>query len=150
VSAAQPAVAVSGAVLVSDDSSPLDLSTGAPRLIGGRCGQCGRAIFPHRERCPGCAQGDVESIALPSVGTLWSYTVQGFQPPSPPFGGGDPDQFEPFAVGYVELPGWLRVETRLLADPRELRIGMPLRLVPLELDGEQLFAFAPISEEAGA
>ena len=132
---------------MSDDSSPLDMSTGVPRLIGGRCRQCGRAIFPHRERCPGCAQGGVESIPLPSVGTLWSYTVQGFQPPSPPFGGGDPEEFEPFGVGYVELPGWLRVETRLLADPGELRIGMPVRLVALELDGEQLFAFAPIAGE---
>ena len=118
--------------------------------MGGRCPYCTRVVFPHRERCPGCAHEGVEAVSLPSEGTLWSYTVQGFQPPSPPFNRAEAAEFEPYGVGYVELPGWLRVETRLLADPGELRIGMPLRLVPLEIDGEQLFAFAPVADgEAG-
>jgi uncharacterized OB-fold protein len=136
-------------VAVTGGSSPIDTSTGELRLIGGRCRHCGRAAFPHRDRCPSCAHEGVEPVPLPSEGTLWSYTIQGFRPPSPPFNGAEAAEFEPFGVGYVELPGWLRVETRLLGDPGELRIGMPLRLVPLEIEGEQLFAFAPVDDEAG-
>lgn len=130
--------------------SPLDTSRGEPRLIGGRCPECSQVVFPHRERCPGCAADGVEPVALPAEGTLWSYTVQGFRPPSPPYGENGSGEFEPFGVGYVELPGWLRVESRLLGDPAGLRIGMPLRLVPLDVGGEQLFAFAPAADgEAG-
>ena len=138
-----PEAAVAGA------SSPIDLSTGEPRLIGGRCPHCEQVVFPHRERCPGCAGEGVEAIPLPTEGTLWSHTVQGFPPPSPPYFGAGGDEFEPYGVGYVELPGALRVESRLLADPGELRIGMRLRLVPLDVEGESLFAFAPIPEDGG-
>lgn len=130
-------------------SVPLDTSTGEPRLIGGRCPHCEQLVFPHRERCPGCAREGVEPTPLPTEGTLWSYTVQGFRPPSPPYAGGEAEEFEPFGVGYVELPGSLRVESRLAADPGELRIGMPLRLVPLEVEGERLFAFAPVTDGEG-
>ena len=39
-------------------------------------------------------------------------------------------EFVPFAVGYVEFPGCLRVEGRLTEnDPARLRIGMPMRVV---------------------
>lgn len=134
---------------MTDASSPLDTSSGEPRLIGGRCPHCGQLGFPRRERCPGCARQGVEAVPLPTEGTLWSYTVQGFRPPSPPFADGAPDDFEPFGVGYVELPGALRVESRLLVDLEELRIGMPLRLVPMDVDGEPLFAFAPVADGEG-
>jgi uncharacterized OB-fold protein len=129
--------------------TPLEISRGEPRLIGGRCPNCGRVLFPYRERCPSCASQGVESFPLPEQGTLWSYTVQGFRPPSPPFADDGSEEFEPFGVGYVELPGALRVESRLLADLNELRIGMPLRLVPLQVAGEQLFAFAPVDDGEG-
>jgi len=54
-------------------------------------------------------------------------------------------------VGYVELPGQLRVESRLtIADPEQLKIGMEMELVldPLciDEDGNQVvtYAFAPV------
>jgi uncharacterized OB-fold protein len=38
--------------------------------------------------------------------------------------------FTPFGLGYVELPGALRIETRLTEnDPRKLRIGAEVELV---------------------
>jgi uncharacterized OB-fold protein len=64
----------------------------------------------------------------------------------------DPDTFEPYGVGYVELPGEVRVEARLtVADPEHLRIGMPmeLTLVPAPgeaQDGAVTFAFAPAED----
>jgi uncharacterized OB-fold protein len=60
------------------------------------------------------------------------------------------DAFEPYAAGYVELPGQIRVASRLLeSDPEKLAIGMEmeLRIVPLCTDekGNEVmtFAFAP-------
>jgi uncharacterized OB-fold protein len=83
-------------------------------------------------------------MLLPARGTLWTWTVQGFTPPAPPYADSPNGEFEPFGVGYVELAGLLRVETRLVGDPRALRIGMELQLVELELGGETLYAFAPV------
>jgi uncharacterized OB-fold protein len=64
-------------------------------------------------------------------------------PPSPPYVGDDRADFVPFPVGYVELGGVIRVESRLLAAAEELYAGMPMQLVPLDLSGHPLFAFAP-------
>jgi uncharacterized OB-fold protein len=63
---------------------------------------------------------------------------------------GAAEDFEPFGVGYVELPGQVKVETRLTeSDPEKLRIGMDmeLTLVPLSTDAQgntvMTFAFRP-------
>jgi uncharacterized protein len=126
------------------DEAPIDYSTGGPRLVGGRCGDCDEVMFPRRDRCPRCAASTVTPCLLPSRGTLWTWTVQGFPPPSPPYMAVDPEDFVPFGVGYVELPGALRVESRLVGDPREFAIGMEVELVTIELAGDELFAFAPV------
>ncbi|MEI2419309.1 OB-fold domain-containing protein, partial [Arthrospira platensis SPKY2] len=82
---------------------------------------------------------------------------QGFPPKAPPYVGEvDPASFQPFGVGYVELEGQVKVEARLTtADPDRLRIGMPMRLVIIELGrddtGNELvtFAFAPDDDGSG-
>jgi uncharacterized OB-fold protein len=123
----------------------LEYADGAPRLVGGRCADCDAVMFPLRARCPACASGDVRRELLPRRGTLWTWTVQGFAPKSPPYLA--EDEFEPFGVGYVELDGCLRVEARLTeSDPARLRIGMPMELVVLEREGRELYAFAPEAE----
>jgi uncharacterized OB-fold protein len=101
-------------------------------------------MFPLRARCPACASTVIERMLLPARGTLWTWTVQGFIPPSPPYAGSPEGDFVPFGVGYVELPGLLRVESRLFGDAHEFRIGMELELVELDLGGEMLYAFAPV------
>lgn len=116
----------------------------APTLIGARHRATGQVVFP-------CPQGTElwEPIDLPRHGTLWSWTVQRFRPKSPPYAG--PEAFEPFAIGYVELPGATIVEARLkIADPAALRIGMPMCLtfLPFTTDGQgrqvDLYAFEPV------
>ena len=51
------------------------------------------------------------------------------------------------AVGYVELPGEVRVETRLTeVDPERARIGMPMELTLIPAPGDSgalTFAFRP-------
>jgi uncharacterized OB-fold protein len=65
----------------------------------------------------------------------------------------DPDTFKPYGVGYVELPGEVRVEARLTeADPDRLAIGMPMELVLIpapggETSGVVTFAFRPVEEK---
>jgi uncharacterized OB-fold protein len=110
-------------------------------------------MFPVQSGCPKCTGNDTEMVELSRRGTLWTWTVQGFPPKSPPYAGNaDPATFEPFGVGYVELPGEVKVETRLTeADPDKLQIGMEMELVivPLATDAEGAeivtFAFAPVA-----
>ena len=125
-----------------------------PRLLGSRCINCGIHVFPVQDGCPRCMSNESEQVELERRGTLWSWTVQGFPPKAPPYLGPTGDDFVPFGVGYVELPGQVRVESRLtLADPEQLRIGMEMELIIDSLgtddDGNELitYAFAPVRED---
>jgi uncharacterized protein len=113
----------------------------APQLIGSRCRDCGAITFPVQASCPACTSVAVEERLLGRTGTLYTWTVQGFRP-KPPYAG--PDEFEPYGVGYVELPGEVRVEARLTtADSARLRIGMPMELVVVPFGDRLTYAFAP-------
>lgn len=113
-----------------------------PRLLGGRRKRDGKIVFP----MPSGADADLfDEVPLSRDGRLWSYTVQRFQPKTPyrgPLGG----EFTPYAVGYVELPGEVIVESRLIADPSTLRLGLPMRLtvepVFADEDGADVLTFA--------
>jgi uncharacterized OB-fold protein len=123
-----------------------------PRLVGTRCRNCGNHTFPAQGGCPKCTGSDMERVELDRRGTLWTWTVQGFPPKAPPYAGDDdPKTFQPFGVGYVELPGQVKVEARLTeADPAKLKIGMAMELVIVPLttdaDGNEVvtFAFKPV------
>ena len=125
---------------------------GKPRLIGGKCPDCGNHVFPMQKDCPKCTGDQIEKVELSTKGTLWTWTIQGFPPKAPPYiGETDPDNFEAYGVGYVELPGEVKVETRLTEnDPTRLRVGMEMELtiVPLAIDEEGnevvTFAFQPV------
>jgi uncharacterized OB-fold protein len=108
--------------------------------VAGRCAGCGEWTFPLRDRCPSCG-GGVRRALLPRRGTLWTWTTQGFEPKSPPYLAGDRG-FEPFAVGYLEFPGLLRVEGRLTTV--EPAIGMEMEVVAIVHGGRLTYAFAPV------
>jgi uncharacterized OB-fold protein len=113
-----------------------------PQLIGSRCRDCGVVTFPAHGSCPACTSGAVEERLLGRTGTLYTWTVQGFRP-KPPYAG--PEPFEPYGVGYVELPGEVRVEARLtVADPALLRIGLLVELVLVPFGDRLTYAFAPV------
>lgn len=94
-------------------------------------------------------------MLLKRRGALWGFTTQEFRPPSPPYDGNDTaETFQPYAIGYVELPGQLLVQARFTeSDPAKLKIGqdMELRIVPYTTrpDGTEVltFAFAPVEGE---
>ena len=114
--------------------------------MGGSCGGCGHVTFPLRAACPACG-GEVERVLLPGRGTLWTWTTQGFEPKAPYVQ--EPGEFAPYAVGYVELPGALRVEGLLAeSDPTRLRIGQEMAVVAVERGGRRTYAFAPVKGAA--
>lgn len=115
-----------------------------PRLIGARRISDGRIVFP----APDGPEGQhYERVDLSPKGALWSFTVQRFRPKSPPYTGDDDEKtFKPFAVGYVELPGEVIVEGRIVTDDfSSLRVGQPmtLTLVPFRrADGSEVVTYA--------
>lgn len=121
-----------------------------PRLIGARRRSDGRIVFPAPS---GPEAQHYERVELSPRGTLWSFTVQRFRPKSPPYAGDDTDKtFQPFAIGYVELPGEVIVESRLETDDfTTLKIGQPmgLAIVPFRKDADggvvTTFAFRPLA-----
>ena len=91
-------------------------------LRGSRCRDCEATVFPALGSCPVCTGVDVAEIALPTEGSVWSWTTQHFAPKAPY----RTDEFTPFSIGYVDLgpvivEGWLLGRTAW-------EIGEPVRL----------------------
>ena len=113
------------------------LWTDGPRLLGGR-GPDGKIRFPMPD---GDSAAGFAQVPLSPHGKLWSWTIQSFEPKRPPYDG--PVPFEPFMLGFVELPGEVIVEARIV-DVIKPVIGMPLtlRIVPFDAT-RSTFAFGP-------
>jgi uncharacterized OB-fold protein len=97
-------------------------------LLGSRCTGCGSHYFPKSLSCrnPGCDAKAVEEVLLGRRGTLYSYTVQSYQPP-PLF---RMDPWQPYAIGLVELPEGLRVMGMLTGFALDdIAIDAPVELV---------------------
>lgn len=125
-------------------SAPLPIAPGlwtdgdAPQLIGARKPN-GEILFPIPHNA---AAAGFEPVALSRTGRLWSWTSQEFEP-KPPYAGAKP--FEPFLVGYVELPGEVIVESRLVgAKLGDLRLGMAMELTIISFTADHTtYAFQP-------
>jgi len=123
-----------------------------PALLGSRCEACGIVSFPAAESCMACSGQAVAVEELPGRGTLWTWTIQRFMPKTPYRSNETPETFQPYGVGYVELPGGVRVEGRLTEnDPAKLRIGMAMEVVfepfRTEENGDEVinFFFRPVN-----
>ena len=125
---------------------------GEVALLGSACPACGAHFFPRRTHCPNppCCAGSLQDARFGRRGTLYSYTVQAYRPP-PLF---RMDDWQPYAIGLVELTEGLRVLAMLTGVAlSELRIGIPLELVldPLYRDTEGrevlTYKYRPLSGE---
>ena len=124
-----------------------DWPAASPALRGSRCRDCGAMAFPANPSCTACGGTEVEVVALPQRGRLWAWTIQRFMPKTPYHSDETEQTFRPYGVGYIELPGALRVETRLTEnDPAKLRIGAEMQLVfykhRTERDGTEIINYA--------
>ncbi len=113
-----------------------------PRLIGAKT-KSGQTVFPMPL---GEAANDMEPYPLPRKGKLWSWTRQDFRPKEPYEGPGEgPQDFEPYLVGYVEIPGEVIVETLIVgADLDDMKLGMDMEfcIIPFN-DKHSTYAFRP-------
>lgn len=115
-----------------------------PQLLGARDAN-GKLVFPVPE---GDAAKGMEVVKLSRTGTLWSYTQQEFKP-KPPYDG--PEEFEPFLVGFIELPGEIIVESHIVETSLDqLKIGMEMELVISAFDDARcMFSFRPQMNNSG-
>lgn len=116
-----------------------------PYLIGSKCSSCGEIVFPKMQVCPNCQEQNVEEVKLSRRGKIYTVTVVMQQPPLYYKGP------VPYALGYVELPEGVRLETLYTdCDPDSLEIGMDVELVVEKLydddEGNELitYKFRPI------
>ena len=125
-----------------------------PNLICTRCASCGSHYFPKSLSCrnPQCRDKQVADVLLSRQGTLYSYTVQAYQPP----GLFRMDDWSPYAIGMVELPEGLRVIGMLTGIANaDIRIGMAMEMVlePLYRDeqGQAVltYKFKPVAAAGG-
>ena len=113
----------------------------SPKLIGSKDTETGRYFFPAKN------SNQHEKVELSNKGKLWTWTVQRFLPKTPYIEQVAPEDFKPYAVGYIELPGEIMVESRLVGvDPEDLEIGMEMELTIEPFvkneEGEELLIFA--------
>jgi uncharacterized protein len=113
-----------------------------PRLIAGKL-RSGRIVFPMPA---GDAAKDADPYPLPRKGRLWSWTSQNFCPKEPYEGADEGAQhFEPYLLGYVEIPGEVIVESYIVGatlDQLELNMPMEFCIVPFNRT-HTTFAFRP-------
>jgi len=135
----------------SIDSTLFKWPAAAPALLASSCSQCGAMAFPTATSCKACGSLAVNEIELPRSGTLWAWTVQRFMPKTPYHSSETAETFKPYGIGYVELPGALRIEARLTEnDPQKLEVGLPMTLTfyvhRVDADGTEVinYAFEPV------
>lgn len=113
----------------SIDEALFEWSAAKPALKCSVCEQCGATAFPVSSSCTACGSENMRQGTLPARGRLWTYTIQHFMPKTPYSSDETGETFRPFAIGYVEFPGTLRIETRIPLEPgADLEINMPMDL----------------------
>jgi len=120
------------------------------QLFGGKHKQSGSYVFPY----PNDPER-YERITLGKRGKIWSFTIQRFPPKVPYKGVNSPEQFKPYCVAYVELPGEVIVETRLhVEDFDSVEIGQDVELIKLPFEradgqaGDCIYAFQPVESRS--
>jgi hypothetical protein len=103
------------------------------QLLGEKCPQCGRRIFPPRDVCPICGHEARAPIKFSGRGEVYSYSVIHVAPEGY-------EKFVPYIVALVRLAEGPLVTAQLTdVDESEVRIGMPVEMVTrvLREDGER-------------
>jgi uncharacterized OB-fold protein len=105
------------------------------RFTTTRCPRDDRLLWPPRLVCPRCHSAELEWVDLPTRGTLYAFSAVLVGAPL----GMEADV--PFAVGLADLDGApLRLFGRIEGAPWEaLRIGTPVRVVPVPVPGGRVF-----------
>ncbi len=91
------------------------------KLMAARCKSCGATLVPPRVLCPRCSSVDMDWTELKGTGKLLTYSVVHVAPSA--F-----QSFVPYAVGIVLLDEGARLPGMIRVEPRDLRIGLRLKV----------------------
>lgn len=114
---------------IETSAKPADVAGRATWLAGCECGECGRKYFPKRGFCTECgSQHTMRDARIEGPGKLYSHSIIHIAPKT----------FKvPYAVGYVDLPGDVRVLGQIVGwEDGPLTQGMEMQI-----------GYAPIAEE---
>lgn len=126
--------------LIAPDLVDID-SSGTPRLKAGRCIQCGAQSFPAAVVCTSCLSENIETLSIDGDGELYAFSVVHQAPRG---------WVVPYALGYVDLPGGLRILGHIDADFPALRSGLPVKLAvgsvreDADEEGTHSYVFRPV------
>ena len=110
-----------------------------PHLVAQQCRGCQARFFDRRNGCASCGgQVGFDEVSLPDEGILRTFTIVSVAEPGVPV---------PYVAGVVDLGG-TSVRGNLVGvppDPRELRLGMRVRLTVFSMgtdrDGVEAIGF---------
>jgi uncharacterized OB-fold protein len=127
----EPPVAAVGVLrpVVSPDTAFFWAGTARHELRIQRCGGCGSLRHPPGPMCPVCGFARPEYEVAAGTGEVYSYVVH-HHPPVP----GRP---LPVVIALVQLTEGVRMVGELLGiGPERVRIGLPVRVTFVEVDGD--------------
>lgn len=97
------------------------------RLTGSRCEGCGVSLLAIRHRCENCSSKRLAETEFSRDGSVYSYTVQRYEPPKPH---GLTGEWKARPLAWVDLDlNGPRILGPVDAEPELMRIGMPVRVV---------------------
>ena len=109
-----------------------------------KCGDCGRLRHYPRALCPDCMSGDVRWLECSGNGIVHTFTVV-HQNQAPGF-----RERVPYVLAYVELAeGVLMLSNLLGVEPEAVRIGMPVRVRFMQVEGGRKLPFFVPAERSG-
>jgi uncharacterized OB-fold protein len=115
--------------VVSPDTAFFWAGTARHELRIQRCGGCGTLRHPPGPMCPVCGFARPEYDVAAGTGEVYSYVVH-HHPPVP-------GRQLPIVIALVQLTEGVRMVGELLGtDPERVRIGLPVRVTFVEVDGE--------------
>jgi uncharacterized OB-fold protein len=109
-----------------------------------RCEACDAVVFYPRAVCPHCLGSPLRWFTAAGTGRVYSYTVahRAF---------GEFAGQAPFTVALIDLDEGVRMMARIVdADPGNVRIGLPVRMVVRQIGDADLPCFQPAPEKAEA
>jgi uncharacterized OB-fold protein len=118
------------------------LTQDGPRLIGSKCSACGELYFPKKENdvCSYCQSRNLKEVEFSTRGKVYSCTCVMQRPPV--YYKGE----VPYAIGFVELPEGIRIETLFTdCNIEDVHVGMPVAIVISKLhddeEGREILAY---------
>jgi uncharacterized protein len=115
--------------VVSPDTAFFWEGTARHELRIQRCGGCGTLRHPPGAMCPVCGFARPEYSVAAGTGEVYSYVVH-HHPPVP-------GRQLPIVIVLVQLTEGVRMVGELVGtDPERVRIGLPVRITFIEVDGE--------------